>query len=214
MKHERRQLIFYGASASVSLIFAVLSIVCSVGREQTALKVLFAICAVLLFVLAALMAVLMLLSVSRERNFFLYDPDTGKNISPDELTVQAVNARLDELIEEQFDGAERLIGRGGLVDGDFGLYGVLRPAVAYRLLFRAAEDAALIDALQTCDEKTLRTLCQSLKKAGETNMSDAILRHREAGGDAERLARFLGGNRRYLQGRLMSYIKRNMELFY
>lgn len=214
MKQEKKQLIFYGSSAVVALIFAVLSFVCSAHRESTAISALFVICGVLLFVLTVLMALLVWLSVSREKNFFLYDAARGANISAGELTAQRVNARLDEFIEEGFGDAQRLLAKNSLAEGNFGLYAVLRPAVAYRLLYLAAEDDVLATALQACDDQTLRVLCQALRKAGETDMADAILRHRETRGSVERLMRFLSGNRKYIQGRLMSYIKRNMELFY
>lgn len=214
MKQEKKQLIFYGSSAAAALIFAVLSFVCSAHRESTAISALFVICGVLLLVLTALMAVLVWLSVPRDKNFFLYDAARGANIAAGELTEQRVNARLDEFIEESFGDAQRLLVKNSLAEGNFGLYAVLRPAVAYRLLYLASEDAASAVALQTCDDQTLRVLCQALRKAGETDMADAILRHRETGGSVERLTRFLSGNRKYIQSRLMSYIKRNMELFY
>ncbi len=214
MKQEKKQLIFYGLSAAAALIFAVLSFVCSAHRESMALSALFVICGVLLLVLTVLMSVLVWLSVPREKNFFLYDAARGSSIAPEELTAQQVNARLDEFIDESFGGAPRLLNKNSLAEGNFGLYAVLRPAVAYRLLYLATEDATLAAALHACDDQTLQVLCQALRKAGETDMADAILRHRESHGSADRLTRFLSGNRKYIQGRLMSYIKRNMELFY
>ena len=86
--------------------------------------------------------------------------------------------------------------------------------MSYRLLYLAAESADVMLALESCDYRVLRVLCQALEAAGESDMPRVIIRHRESHGETEKLRRFLLGNQKYIQSRLMHYIKRNIEQFY
>ena len=79
---------------------------------------------------------------------------------------------------------------------------------------KAAESADVMLALESCDYRVLRVLCQALEAAGESDMPRVIIRHRESHGETEKLRRFLLGNQKYIQSRLMHYIKRNIEQFY
>lgn len=211
---DARQLIFFGVSALLTLILAVAGFVAAAKRDSAALSALFVICSVLLLVLTALFVTLALLSLGGGSNFFLYDYKLKRNIRPEELTAQAVNARLDDYITEYFGSPQRLLSGDGLSSASFGLESVLRPAVAYRLLAVAAEQPEVMTAFESCSGATLSVLCAALREAGEADMPAVLERHRAQGGDPEKLARFLGGNRKYIQARLMNYIKRNMERFY
>lgn len=211
---DLRQPIFYGLFAILSLVLAVLGFVTSSKRDSAALSALFVICSVLLIFLAILFVTLAVLSLKTSANFFLYDMDLQRNIRPADLTPRLVNDRLDEYISDYFGSPQRLLSSGEFVGGQYGRDDVLCPAVAYRLLFLASENASVMTAFEECDRRTLSALCAALREAGETDMPSVLERHRESGGETEKLARFLGGNRKYLQSRLMTYIKRNMERFY
>lgn len=209
-----RQLVFFGASALLTFVLAVVGFVAAAKRDSAAIGALFVVCSVLLLVLAALFVALVVLSIGGGSNFFLYDYKLKRNIRPEELTAQAVNARLDDYIAEYFGSPRHLLSGDGITSASFGLESVLRPAVAYRLLAVAAEQPEVMTALEKCSEITLSVLCAALREAGESDMPTVLERHRVRGGDTERLARFLDGNRKYIQARLMNYVKRNMERFY
>ena len=62
---------------------------------------------------------------------------------------------------------------------------------------------------------TIQSLCSALEQGGEREMVKAFRyimeNYRE---NPEKIKDFVCGNMRYLRGRMLSYIKRNIELFY
>lgn len=214
MKQDKKQLIFLAVVSVMSFALAILGIIYAVRSESGIVSALLVACTVLLLALTVLYIIIIVVSMKKGDNFFLYDFESAKNVRPDELTAQMVNSRLDDFMMEYFDGPKKLLGGRGLIDGGFGVGAVLRPAVSYRLLYLAAESADVMLALESCDDRVLRVLCQALEAAGESDMPRVIIRHRESHGETEKLRRFLVGNQKYIQSRLMHFIKRNIEQFY
>ncbi|MBQ9080253.1 MAG: hypothetical protein IJY27_04190 [Clostridia bacterium] len=211
---DKKQNMFFGCASVLALILAVFGFICSANSAAaTIARVLFGICSVLLLVLAVIYATVVVISRDTEPNFFLCDLPTGKNIAEDKLDVARVAERVDYYID-LLGGVDRLIRGRVLIDGNFGVGAVLRPAVVYRLLQRAAVDDAVFALVEHADDRIFETICRELEKAGETDMPAAIMRHRQNKGSSDSFKRFLVGNQRYIQSRSLVYVRRNLELFY
>lgn len=205
--------IFFAALAILALILSLFGIISAIRCEGGAPRILLVICSGLLLILAFVYITVILFSLDREPNFFLCDESFEKNQSVSSLSFDQVASRADAFIE-YVGGAEMLLKRRLLIDGDFGMGAILRPVVSYRLLQYASKDRAVFSLIENTDDKTFAVLCQSLEAAGEQDLPQALVRYRERGGDPDNFCRFLNGNYKYIQNKMMSYVLRNLELFY
>lgn len=204
--------VFFLALAVVCLLLSVVGVVSALNNDGV-VKVIMLVCSGLLVLLAGIYLLAVVLSRDAEPNFFLYDNEQRRNIPLSKLSVEAVISRLDEFVEDM-GGVETLMRGRTLSEGNFGVGAVLRPLVAYRIIMSAAESDNAFMLLDRADDKIIGTLCRALETAGEQDMPKAILRYRQNGGDTERFKHFLCGNNKYIRGRIMAYIKRNLEQFY
>lgn len=210
---NKKQTILFGAVAVIALLLSVFGFISSTRSQDSLSKTLLTICSVLLLALTLIYITVVALSKENGQNFFLYDASAKKNQSEKHLAFEHVANRTDAFIES-VGGADKLLLKKELINGDFGMGSVLRPVVAYRLLQYAAKDSKIFDMIHSLDDKTLAVLCQSLELAGEADLPAALIRYRERGGNADNFLRFLNGNYKYIQNKMMSYVLRNLELFY
>ena len=69
--------------------------------------------------------------------------------------------------------------------------------------------------LQTATPETVLSIARALEQAGETEMVKAFVFIMENyRGEPAKIRNFVIGNQKYIRGRIMAYIKRNIELFY
>ena len=212
MKITKHNIIFI-IVAALALILAIFGIISATSCVYIFSRILLILCSFLLVVVALLYVAISHLSDDKEPNFFLCDDKFENNFSPADLTFEKVATRADDFIE-YIGGADALLRRKKFVDGDFGVGAVLRPIVAYRLLQHAAKDKAVLNMIGNLDDTTLSVLCGALQNAGEKDLPNAIVRYIERAGDPDNFARFLNGNYKYMQNKMMSYVLRNLELFY
>ncbi len=176
-----------------------------------------------LFCLLMGVGVLFLLYLARDTdpNFFLYDTKSGTNISADELTFDRVNSRMSYFMTTLTTSQEKLWAENALNASPerFGINEIYRPLAAYKMLYDLGEiDTPEGWQLFLCAAPaTVDTLANALLENGEDAMVNA-LRHayNSASGrdDYEWIRDFILGNRKYISGRMMSYVRKNMEWFY
>ena len=94
---------------------------------------------------------------------------------------------------------------------------VYRPLIAYKMLYDLADmdtDAYWM-YLEKSTPETVNAIAVALEQAGETEMVKAfrfvMANYRE---DPSKIRQFVKGNLKYIRGRIMAYIKRNIEMFY
>lgn len=221
MSGQKRQNIYFSIAASFSVLLAVFGFVSAAGSGGTARRVLLIICSILLLALSALYVYVILLSRNREPNFFLFDRLTGRNIPPEKLTWRMVNDKLTLYIADNI-GSERLLWSGDVLydESKFGYRAAYRPLIAYRMLCDVARDeseggnAGYFRLLEQADEKRITLICRILDESGDTEMARALLLFKRSVGASEPFKRYLAANTRYLQGRMLGYVRRNIEYFY
>lgn len=153
-----------------------------------------------------------------EPNFFLFDRARKRNIPVEDLTFTIVNERMSFFLTMVCESAEQLW-QDNVLESDrkLGYRRVYRPLLAYKMLYDLADKniAAYWNLLLTATPATVDSLCSALEQGGEKEMVKAFRyimeNYRE---NPEKIKDFVCGNMRYIRGRMLGYIKRNIELFY
>lgn len=213
MSKLKKQNILLGTVAGIALVLSIFGAVAAILSDSLLTKVLIIICSVLLAMLALLYALVILISRDNIPNFFLYDEKTHKNISIEQLTYESVSLRLDAFVE-RMGGVDILIKRRALENGNFGMGTILRPAVVYRLLYRSAQDDNILELVGNSDDSVFAVFIQCLECAGDKDMASVVQRYHNNSVNADNFKRFLINNQKYIQGRTMAYISKNIERFY
>ncbi len=207
------------AAAVISFIGAILILVIPVARADVPYKrVLGIIIAVFMFLLAALIAIYLWLNRDTEPNFFLFDRQRKRNIPLDDLTFKFANERLSFLLTTVSQSPEDLWNKDVLENElKLGYRKVYRPLIAYKMLYDLADKNvdSYWEYLLTATPETVLSIARALEQAGETEMPKTFVFIMENyRGDPDKIRNFISGNQKYIRGRIMAYIKRNIELFY
>ncbi len=199
------------AAAVVLLVFA--------GQVAGYKKVLYIIVGALLLFLAMLVFVYWLISRKEDRNFFLYDGVTNRNIPVEQLTQQIVLERMSYFIAELADSPE-MLWSGNVLEWNskFGHRGIFKPLVAYKMLYDLGMQdptSSYWDYLANASDESLGILCASLDRAGEKKIVRAIrlIMESEPTPGAQ-MKEFLNKNTSYLSSRMLSYVKTHIDCFY
>jgi hypothetical protein len=206
-------------AAIVSLIGAILVLVFPVRTADVPYKqILGIIIAVFMFLLSALMGVYLWLNRDTEPNFFLFDRQKKRNISIDDLTFKFANERLSFLLTTVSQSPEDLWHEDVLENElKLGYRKVYRPLIAYKMLYDLADKNvdSYWEYLLTATSETVLSIARALEQAGEKEMVKAFIFIMENyRGEPAKIRNFVIGNQKYIRGRIMAYIKRNIELFY
>ena len=206
-------------AAIVSFVGAILVLAIPVARTDVPYKqVLGTMIAVFMFLLAGLIAIYLWLNRDTEPNFFLFDRQKKRNISIDDLTFKFANERLSFLLTTVSQSAEDLWHEDVLENElKLGYRKVYRPLIAYKMLYDLADKNvdSYWEYLQTATPETVLSIARALEQAGETEMVKAFVFIMENyRGEPAKIRNFVLGNQKYIRGRIMAYIKRNIELFY
>ena len=162
------------------------------------------------------------LSRDTDSNFFLYDRKTGRNIDPEDLDFDRVNARMGYFMtliaSSQSEAWEGNIFEETATER-FGENEVYKPLVAYKMLYDLAEtdtdDGWRL--FTTADASLIDSLADALRDADEDPMPRTLIEEYNAvedENDIEYIRDFIKGNVRYIRRRMMEYVRRNMNLFY
>ncbi len=206
-------------AAIVSFVGAILVLAIPVARTDVPYKqVLGIIIAVFMFLLAGLIAIYLWLNRDTEPNFFLFDRQRKRNISIDDLTFKFANERLSFLLTTVSQSAEDLWKEDVLENElKLGYRKVYRPLIAYKMLYDLADKNvdSYWEYLQTATPETILSIARALEQAGETEMPKTFVFIMENyRGEPNKIRNFIIGNQKYIRGRIMAYIKRNIEMFY
>ena len=213
MPNLKKQNVILGVVATVALILAIFGVIAAILSDSVLTKILIFICSTLLIILALLYIFVILLSRNNVPNFFLYDEKTNRNISIEQLDYESVSSRLDNFIE-RMGGMDFLIRRRGLENGNFGIGAILRPVIVYRLLYRSALDDNVLMLIGTSDDRVFSVIFRCLEEAGDKDMASVVQRYHNNSVNADNFKRFLINNQKYIQGRTMAYISKNIERYY
>lgn len=206
------------AAAILCLAFAILLFVFA-GKNEITYRVLGIICGVLLLILSALFMLYWYLGRDVEPNFFLFLRREKRNMPVEKLTSVIVNERMTFFMAQICDSPDALWS-GDVLENEknFGYRSVYKPLVAYKMLYDLGEkepESNYWDYLKNASPETLDILCMTLERSGETQLVKAFRMIREKYPDDDtKMKEFLRKNVPYIRGRMLSYVKKHIELFY
>ena len=203
----------------LTFVGAVLILCLAVPKADAAYKtVLEVVIACLMILLSLLIVAYLWITRDAEPNFFLFDRAKKRNIPVENLNFTIVNERMSFFLTMVCESAEQLWQEDVLEsDRKLGYRRVYRPLLAYKMLYDLADKdiATYWNLLFNAKQKTVESLCSALEQGGEQEMVKAFRYIMENYRDnPEKIKDFVCGNMRYIRGRMLGYIKKNIEMFY
>lgn len=202
------------------VVAGVLTFIFGAGESDGIINVLFIALGVVLILIGVSLALLAFAVGTRERaNFFLYDGAKKANVSIDDLDFDTINKKMVFVMSKLTSSASKVWTENVFAsdnevfaDGD----DRFAPLVAYKILFDLSErsnegvwnlylmaDAAIIDSIVNALE---------LNEDGELANAFKFL-HENAAGNYDRTKKFLEGNKKYIQAKMVKYVKANINRF-
>lgn len=202
-------------AVGLPVVLAIVVLIFGIVNPHTLTKIFLIVAAVLLLALAAVIFILLFVLAEKRRNFFLTDPDTGRNIAVENINFAIVNERMNFYLAERIEN-ESDVTTGEILTrhGIFGQRDVYRPLIAYKILFDLSEENSQKgwNGFYDMPEKAFTELTNALNSVNDNNMARRLMQLRQMRDDA-RLADFIIGNRRYLQSRMVVFVKSNIDMF-
>ena len=218
MRIPKTMTIALGAVLAVLALIAGLLLKIALTTPQMFQKSCYFICVLLISLLIVLLGCYLWLSRDKEKNYFLLDRSTGKNISPEQLRFSAVNEKMATYIAANFENTEKLwLGNAWFEGGRFGANGEYRGLVAYKMLYDLADHDQNDEwsCFVNASAETVSEICSVLAHSGDRTLAQKLLYVRQnCGAEIAPLRSLLIGNKKYLANKMLGMVRRNIEWFY
>ncbi len=202
------------------VVTGILVIVLGGGHSDGFLKVMFIIFGIVLELLACSVAFLAIVTGGAEpANFFLYDNKKSANISLDELDFARVDKKMTFVMTNLTESVSEVWTRRVIFAESSDVLReneALVPLVAYKMLYDLAERAneSVWATYLAADALVIEDIAAALEINGDTELGNAFkFLFENAAGSYERTAKFLADNKRYIQSKMLKYVKANIEKF-
>ncbi len=206
-------------ACAVFAVFAVALLVIGIvyDGEHTFTKIFMFLSAALCFALALEIAYIIWFADRKETpNYFLYDNSTKKNVTPDKLSVKVISRRMERYFSSYASSEGKLWTDGILTSNDLDMEDKFKPIVAYKLLF----DLANMDmekgwkCFELASYETVDFICSCLEMNGEMEVAGNIRKMKTVQPFQIKYIRdYLISNCKYLQTKMLMYVRENIEQF-
>ena len=204
----------------VMTILGILVFVLFAGQSEGALAALLTVLGVVLILVAIALALLAFVTGSSESaNFFLYDHDKKANISIDDLDFELINKKMIFVMSKLTSSASKVwtenvfdSNNEVFADGDDRFI----PLVAYKILYDLSErsNEGIWNLYLMADSSIIEAISSALDLNGDEELANAFkFLHENAAGNYERTKKFLADNKKYIQARMVKYVKANISKF-
>lgn len=201
-------------------ILGILTFVLFAGQSEGVLSVLLIILGVVLILAAVALAMLALVTGSAERaNFFLYDSKLKANRSVDELGFEVINNKMTYVMSKLTSTASKVWTQNVFeedsevfADGDDRFV----PLVAYKIIYDLSERAneGVWNLYLMADRSIIDSIAAALELNSDAELANAFrYLHENAAGSFERTEKFLADNKKYIQTKMVKYVKSNIDRF-
>ena len=203
----------------VLVLTGVLVFIFGAGPNTGLLKVAFIGFGIVLILLGcALVFLAALTGESEDANFFLYDSKKNVNIPVDELDFARVNKKMTFVMTKLASSSSEVWTKDVFAE-DNEVYGgetTFVPLVAYKILYdlgdRASENGW--NSYLAADAAIIDSIVAALELNGDNDLGKAFkFLHENAAGSYERTEKFLADNKKYIQNKMVKYVKTNIEKF-
>ena len=219
MNQNKLKLVF----GAVSIFFAVVAIalllvgILAIDFDKAAfVKVIVIIISVLCALISAELAYMFFIESDSTPNYFLYNPQTKRNIPVQKMTFQLINSRMNRYLSG-FAASEGKLWTDRVLDDPYlEMEEKFRPAVAYKLLYDLAEKDAEQGwkCFEVASAETVEFLCASLELNYDTDMARTLRQMKNSPSLNLKYVRdYIVKNRNYLKSKLCHYIYDNIQSF-
>lgn len=202
------------------VVAGILVITLGGGQSDGFLKAMFVIFGVVLELLACSLAFLaIVLGGGEPANFFLYDNKRGVNVPIEELDFTRVDKKMTFVMTNLTENASEVWAKRVIFAESSE---ILRenetfvPLVAYKMLYDLAQRAneGVWEQYLAADAFVIEDIAAALELNGDSELGNAFkFLFENASGSYERTAKFLTDNKKYIQSKMLKYVKANIEKF-
>ena len=206
-----------GVATVFFLIVAIVLFVLGLTLEISTLpKVILIIVSILAFILGIELGYFVYLLIDKNPNYFLYNPQTKRNISVQKLTFQNVNSRMNRFLSG-YAASEGKIWNDRVLDNPYlEMEEEFKPLVAYKLLFGLADKDAEAGwrCLENASEDTLAFICKGLRANNDkefANAFESVMSQKPV--NVKVIRDYLVRNKKYMQNKMFKYVLENIDKF-
>lgn len=197
----------------VLVISGILVMVFGAGNSDGFLKVMFVIFGIVLIALGcALLFFAVLVATDENANFFLYDSRTKKNLPVESLTFETVNKKMTYVMTKLVANASKVWTENLFTSNDefFEEGEIFRPLIAYKVIYDLCDRAneSIWNLYLMADRSIIESISEALEANDDGELGKAFsFLHENASGNYERTQKFLEDNRKYIQNKMVKYVK-------
>lgn len=213
------QVVLFSACGLLTIL-GILTLVLFAGQTEGAMAALLIILGIVLILAAIAVALLALVTGTAEKaNFFLYDSKLKANRAVDELNFEVINNKMTFVMSQLTPTASKVWTQNVFetesdvfADGDDRFV----PLIAYKIIYDLSERAneGVWNLYLMADKSIIDAIAAALELNRDGELANAFrYLHENAGGSFERTEKFLADNRKYIQTKMVKYVKSNIERF-
>ena len=201
-------------------ILGILTFVLFAGQSDGVLNVLLIVLGVVVILEAIALALLALVTGSAEKaNFFLYDPKLKANRSVEELSFEMINNKMTYVMSKLTSTASK-VWTQNVFEGESEIFEEnddrFIPLIAYKIIYDLSERASegVWNLYLMADKSIIDAIAAALELNRDAELANAFrYLHENAAGSFERTEKFLSDNKKYIQTKMVKYVKANIDRF-
>ena len=208
------------ALCGLLVVAGILVITLGGGQSDGFLKAMFVVFGIVLVLLACSLAFLaIVLGDGEPANFFLYDNKRGMNVPVGELDFARVDKKMTFVMTNLTENASEVWTKRIIFAESSEILReneALVPLVAYKMLYDLAQRAneGVWKQYLAADALVIEDVAAALELNEDSELGNAFkLLFEMAAGSHERTAKFLADNKKYIQTKMLKYVKTNIEKF-
>ena len=216
MDRNKLKILLVAATVFFFIVAVVLLVLGMVLEISTLPKVVLIIVALLCLTLSIEFGYFTYLMIDTKPNYFLYNPQTRRNMSVQKLTFQTINARMNRFLSG-YASSEGKVWNDRVFDNPYlEMPEEFKPLVAYKLLFGLAEkdSEAGWKCLENASEETVLFVTNGLELNKDSEFAAAfsnLMSQRPI--NIKVIRDYLVKNKRYIQSKMTKYVIDNISCF-
>ena len=202
------------------VVAGILTFIFGAGNSEGGLQVMYIIFGAVVILLGAALALFAFATGSAEKaNFFLYDSKLKSNKSVEELDFDTINKKMT-IVMSKLTASASMVWTENVFESQSDVFedgdDKFVPLIAYKILYDLSERAneGVWNLYLMADASIIDAIAAAMELNEDKELANAfVFLHKNAAGSYERTEKFLADNRKYIQAKMVKYVKSNIERF-
>lgn len=215
MDRKKLKLILGSATAFSLCVGAVLMILVITLDMHIFPRIVLGALSAVSIVLAVELGYFTYLMMDKTPNYFLYDSQTKRNISIQDITFKTISVKMS-LFLSKYASSEGKIWNTRVLDNPYlEMPEEFKPLVAYKLLYGLADNdtEAGWSCLENASEETLMFICNGLNVNNDKEFAANVAQLTKRPRNMAMVRDYLVRNKRYMQSKMTKYVIDNIDRF-